>query len=641
MTKYVTIVFAVLALGSAALSQPAIGTAFRYDGWLFIGSQPVTSVCDFRFRLFASQTGGSQLAAQQVRTEVRVVAGNYTVNDLDFGDQFSTGMPRWIEIWVRNPAGIGPYVRQTPRRALLPGPYALLGSAGGVSTILGGTGIEVTNGEGPSATVSLLNQGISTGHIGNAQVTTAKLADDAVDGSKLAANAVATVNVLDASITNTKLAPGIAPNKIAGFPNDATRYLRGDGMWTTPSGAVYQPGSGITISSDIISVANSGVMNSHLAGNISPSKLSGYPADSSRYLRGDGQWTTPPLGTYSAGSGIAISGNTISVASASIGWSHLAQDPSSLSKVSGGVMGSNGTVIGIGGGVNNDISFLVNTNVGYAITGSSNASSGGIGVRGISNGTNGRGIYGVVSSSSSSGAGVYGEKSGTSGHGGYFTGGAGSKSTTAYSSGDALFGEATSSTGPAWGVRGETASTSTTAYGVYGSAPATAYAGYFAGRVHVQGQLSKAGGSFKIDHPLDPTNKFLLHSFVESPDMMNIYNGNAVTNEHGEALIQLPTYFEALNHEFRYQLTVIGQFAQAIVSEEVRDNHFAIRTNIPHVKVSWQVTGIRKDRWAEAHRIPVEVEKSFEDRGRYLHPEVFGLPLNQAVGFIPEKVTPH
>ena len=127
----------------------------------------------------------------------------------------------------------------------------------------------------------------------------------------------------------------------------------------------------------------------------------------------------------------------------------------------------------------------------------------------------------------------------------------------------------------------------------------SAYAGYFIGRVHISGNLSKSSGSFKIDHPLDPENKYLYHSFVESPDMMNIYNGNVVTDKEGYATIALPEYFDALNMDFRYQLTVIGTFAQAIISEEISENAFTIRTDQPNTKVSWQVTGVRKDAWAQ------------------------------------------
>jgi trimeric autotransporter adhesin len=151
-----------------------------------------------------------------------------------------------------------------------------------------------------------------------------------------------------------------------------------------------------------------------------------------------------------------------------------------------------------------------------------------------------------------------------------------------------------------------------------------AYAGYFYGDVEVTGTLSKGGGSFKIDHPLDPANKYLYHSFVESPDMMNIYNGNVVTDGSGAAIVTMPSWFEALNTDFRYQLTVIGQFAQAIVAAEIADRSFIIKTSKPGVKVSWQVTGIRQDAWANAHRIQVEVDKAPRDQGHYIHPELFG-----------------
>jgi hypothetical protein len=165
--------------------------------------------------------------------------------------------------------------------------------------------------------------------------------------------------------------------------------------------------------------------------------------------------------------------------------------------------------------------------------------------------------------------------------------------------------------------------------GLDGATPGLA--GRFSGSVQITGSLSKGGGSFKIDHPLDPENKYLYHSFVESPDMMNIYNGNVVTDENGEAAITLPAYFEALNRDFRYQLTVIGTFAQAIVSDEVKGNRFIIRTSAPSVKVSWQVTGIRRDAWADKNRIPVEVEKDELERGHYLHPEAFSKPEEKGV----------
>jgi hypothetical protein len=152
------------------------------------------------------------------------------------------------------------------------------------------------------------------------------------------------------------------------------------------------------------------------------------------------------------------------------------------------------------------------------------------------------------------------------------------------------------------------------------------------GRVVVQGTLTKTSGTFRIDHPLDPANKYLSHSFVESPDMMNIYNGNVTTDANGEVVVELPDYFEALNRDPRYQLTVIGSFAAAQIAREVSANRFAIRTSEPGVKVSWQVTGIRQDAYAAAHPIIVEEEKKLAERGRYLHPEEHGMSAELAIG---------
>ena len=169
---------------------------------------------------------------------------------------------------------------------------------------------------------------------------------------------------------------------------------------------------------------------------------------------------------------------------------------------------------------------------------------------------------------------------------------------------------------------------------VFAGGAATKYAGYFVGNVHATGILSKGGGAFKIDHPQDPENKFLVHSFVESPDMMNIYNGNATTDASGKAVVELPTYFQAENIDFKYQLTVIGQFAQAIIAEEVNDNKFVIMTDKPNVKVSWQVTGVRNDKFAQQNRIVPEVDKKPHEQGKYLNPELYGKPQTQGIGYM-------
>lgn len=55
---------------------------------------------------------------------------------------------------------------------------------------------------------------------------------------------------------------------------------------------------------------------------------------------------------------------------------------------------------------------------------------------------------------------------------------------------------------------------------------------------------------------------------LQSPDILNIYNASVVTDGNGEAVVVLSEWFEKLNRDFRYQLNLIGQFAQAIIGSE-------------------------------------------------------------------------
>ncbi len=225
----------------------------------------------------------------------------------------------------------------------------------------------------------------------------------------------------------------------------------------------------------------------------------------------------------------------------------------------------------------------------------------------------GRGVSGFSNSSLLTHAGVYGFN--------YAIGGV------------AVTGEQNTDTGT--GVYGFT--THPNGFGVTGQNKAGGFAGYFYGKVNVTGNLNvggtltKAGGSFKIDHPLDPENKYLSHSFVESPDMKNLYDGTVTTDANGDAEVTLPDWFAALNRDFRYQLTCIGVFAQAIIAEEIKDNRFKIKTSLPNVKVSWQVTGTRQDAWANQNRVPVEELKPAIERGFYQNPTAFGQPEERGI----------
>jgi hypothetical protein len=84
------------------------------------------------------------------------------------------------------------------------------------------------------------------------------------------------------------------------------------------------------------------------------------------------------------------------------------------------------------------------------------------------------------------------------------------------------------------------------------------FAGNFTGNVNVTGSITAGKKDFKIDHPLDPANKYLLHASVESSEMKTIYDGTVILDAKGEAVVQLPDWFEAVNGNFRYQLTALG-----------------------------------------------------------------------------------
>ena len=329
-----------------------------------------------------------------------------------------------------------------------------------------------------------------------------------------------------------------------------------------------------------------------------------------------------------------------------------------------GVFGSTTSATNFAAGVSGNAS--ATTGQVYGVVGVSNSTTGGAAaVNGYEPATTGAvfGVNGSTPSSSNGAAGMNGYEAATTGQVSGVTGSTSSvtdgaagvnafegaitgntrglNANVASTSGYAVYGDASAATGftvgvfgdnhstggvgvigkvqAAGGIAGEFANTAGSGYillGQSGSAFTTVFTvdasgtGFFAGNLNVTGKLTKGSGSFKIDHPLDPANKYLSHSFVESPDMMNVYNGNITTDRHGLATVNLPDYFEALNGNFRYQLTVIGQFAQAIVKREISHNRFTIKTNKPLVKVSWQVTGIRHDAYASQYRIPVEEDKT-------------------------------
>lgn len=155
------------------------------------------------------------------------------------------------------------------------------------------------------------------------------------------------------------------------------------------------------------------------------------------------------------------------------------------------------------------------------------------------------------------------------------------------------------------------------------------------GNLSIVYNLSKGSGTFVIDNPLDPKNKLLYHSFVESPDAKNIYDGIVTLDDSGSATVSLPTYFLALNQDFRYLGTPIGQpMPNLYLSGQVQPAffgllgtpQFTISGGAPGGRVSWQVTGVRHDLYIEQNPSKTEVAKGPDElvpKGTFLYPELY------------------
>ena len=97
-----------------------------------------------------------------------------------------------------------------------------------------------------------------------------------------------------------------------------------------------------------------------------------------------------------------------------------------------------------------------------------------------------------------------------------------------------------------------------------------------------------------------------------------------------EDTVKLPEWIEAVNRDFRYHLTGIGAPGPNLhIAQEIANNQFMIAGGQPGMKVSWQVTGVRHDPYAKAHPLQVSVQKSLDERGYYLHPELYGAPAER------------
>jgi hypothetical protein len=625
--------------------QAALGSAFTYQGWLLDGDAPAEGRYDLRFILYDADGGGSQVGQTVAVEDVAVVDGRFTVL-LDFGAGVFAGQARYLEVAVRPGESTGGYTTLSPRQSLTATPqahYAARAPWSGLDGVPAGfaDGVDAdtlgdlacSDGELPKwdnaaeqwACAGDTNTTYSAG-AGLTLAGTQFQADFAGSGSQ---DTVARSDHRHLGQTWTgSNNPLVIKGTFDSAPYWAPLVLNnpaGYGLYVQASRHGLRVESAVRDGVSVLSTGRYGVYVDS-AGDVGVRVTS---AHTHGLFVGSVNQTGVYVGSSKADGMVVHSAGSPS--------NRLPSTDHNGFEVQGAQ--GNGLYVGRadrygvwvrsahGEGVRVDSASLEGLGVGSA------------GRHGVVVGSAGaRGVY--VSSAgdegvcvlSAGGDGVYVRSVGTpsSTYGTAWKNGfevAGAENCGLYVGRADTNGVHVSSTGN-HGVFIKSAASD----GVY-VASAGRYAGYFGGNVRVTGSLSKGGGSFQIDHPLDPENKTLSHSFVESPDMMNVYNGNVTTDGDGFAIVRLPDYFEALNQDYRYQLTVIGTFSQAIVAREIQDGQFVIQTDVPEVKVSWQVTGIRRDPYAEANRIVVEEEKPPEERGTYLHPEAYGVPEERGLAY--------
>jgi len=588
----------VLTMATSSVALAQMPQTMSYQGVLTDGAGNLVADGSYSvtFRIYSLAVGGSALWTETQPTVAvtkggfSVLLGSVTPISLPFN------VPYWLGVSVNGGAEL------SPRVALSSSPYAfhadtalfaqqVAAGAGGLTLPFSGSGS--TSGD----VFSITNTG--TGNAGRFTID----------------NATSTESSAAIFATNNSTAP-----QCRGIISEITAP-------TTPSGAVAIWGRMTGSGNFGIGVAGTG-NDEGVSGSGANHGVAGQVLDPG--VNSAGVIGFIPVSTNGLGFGVdgthvngtAIRGHTAGGRDTIFGVWGILENPTSGPN-SAGLRGENRAT---------------NAN-GYGIYGSH--AGGGVGVAGVSN--TGIGVFAKSSSSAAAARAIHAE----------IEVGSGTNSS-------AIYGENKGATptsmgvlgihdGPGYGVFGQ--SNGLGGVGTYGFSPSgtgifgqttSGNAGRFSGNVTITGNLSVSGsvskgsGSFKIDHPLDPANEYLSHSFVESPDMMNVYNGNIVLDEHGEATVELPNYFEALNGDFRYQLTSIGAPGPNLyVASEVHDHQFKIAGGAPSSKVSWQVTGIRHDAVALAHPIKVEERKPAGERGRYLDPQAFGQPAEKAIGYVP------
>ncbi len=656
-----SLVLAVFSSAAPGLAQP-MGTAFTYQGELRSAGLPASGPHDMRFRLYGALSGGAQLGNTLCFDHVPLSEGRFTVS-LDFGAVFA-GQSRYLEIDVRPDTGLGcasasGFTPLTPRQPVAPAPHALFAlSAAAATTALSAANATQLNGQPASFYQNASN--LTTGTIASARLPIPLSLGGSVDFSAVilgANNSTSGYGVFGYSLPASGETYGVGGDSssadgtgVLGVASAASGDTRG------VQGVSYSPvGRGVLGVSNAMSGYTVGVQGESAPGNPTGTGVVGKAQATGGWFEATG---TSGTGLYGVASNTGT-GSTDGV------------QGRSASQFGVGVRG----VATHGNGVTYGGRFESSSNAGVGVIGYATATSGETeGVFGRSDSPDGRGVFGLAdaptgttyggrfeSNSTTSGRGVFGLATAVSGYtvgvqgGSASTSGRGVYGYASAPSGNTIAGLFTNSSTSGTAVYGWASAETGSTYGVVGQRSSTIGMGY---AVYAEGDLGATGfKSFRIDHPADPANKYLLHYCIESPEVLNAYSGNATLDGAGEATVPLPKYFALVNRDPRYTLTPIGAAmpllhvadevsAEALAAGEVAEPgqelppcSFRIAGGVPGGRVSWRVEAVRNDRWMCERGAPVEVAKEGRERGKYQNPEFYGQPPQMGMNYGAERLS--
>jgi hypothetical protein len=612
LMRFALTVSALTILTVSALAQQP----FTYQGFLRVNGLPANGEFDFRFRLFDSATGTNQVGTTVIADDKQVRQGFYTVV-LDFGNVW-TGGQRWLEIAIRPGNSTGSYTTLSPRVQLTPVPLAHQAFSvpwSGISGIPAGFADGIDNDTTYSAGAGLSLSG-TTFSIASGGIVTGMLADGAVTDPKISSVSWSKITGAPNFLTGVVAQNPLTGAGTSGNPlrlingTSAGQILKWNGaQWAlaNDNDTTYSAGAGLSLSGTTFSVATGGITTAMLADgavtdpkivSVSWSKITGAPSSFPPSGAAGGDLS----GSYPNPTVARLQGRAVATTAPSTGqvlkWDGSAWAPGDDLRDQFWRQGPSGTIYFDGTvGIGTSVPF---TGVKLDVRGRINISY----------------------------------NSGSRPH---------LKLAEINDPEDYARLEFVNPTGDAanrvWQIRArQIANQANEDLEVWNSARGWVLNCEGDGDVRVLATLRAAAKNFLVDHPLDPENYYLIHHCPESAEPHVYYSGTVVLDAAGEAWVQLPHYFEAIARDPRYTLTPVGApMPNLHVAVEIQENRFKIAGGVPGKRVSWRVEAIRNDPYMRYRGYQDEVPKPEEERGTYLHPELYGQPMERSVGLRGEK----